>query len=72
MVSRSAYTYPHFKLIVSVGTPPSPSPSAANCAENRPAYFASRLRASMKGLGTNDDDLVRLVVGRAEVRSLAR
>lgn len=39
----------------------------ANCAENRPAYFASRLKASMRGLGTNDDDLIRLVVGRAEI-----
>ena len=43
-------------------------PCAANCVENRPAYFASRLKASMAGLGTNDDDLIRLVVGRAEVR----
>ncbi len=34
---------------------------------NRPAYFAEKLNKSMKGLGTNDDDLVRLVVTRCEV-----
>jgi annexin A7/11 len=38
-----------------------------NCVENRPAYFARRLQQSMKGLGTNDDDLIRLCVSRAEV-----
>ena len=46
-------------------------PFAAESVENRPAYFASKLKASMVGLGTNDDDLVRLVVGRAEVSSSA-
>ena len=33
---------------------------------NRPAYFAQLLHASMKGLGTRDNDLIRLVVSRAE------
>lgn len=34
---------------------------------NRPAYFAELLYASMRGLGTRDTDLIRLVVTRAEV-----
>ncbi|CAD6188413.1 unnamed protein product [Caenorhabditis auriculariae] len=33
---------------------------------NRPAYFAKLLHDSMKGLGTRDNDLIRLVVTRAE------
>lgn len=34
---------------------------------NKPAYFAELMHNSMKGLGTKDDDLVRLLVSRAEV-----
>lgn len=37
------------------------------CVENRPGYFAERLYKSMKGLGTDDRALVRLVVSRCEV-----
>lgn len=37
------------------------------CVENRPAYFAERLYKSMKGMGTDDRALVRLVVSRSEV-----
>ncbi|EGT34773.1 CBN-NEX-2 protein [Caenorhabditis brenneri] len=33
---------------------------------NRPAYFAKLLHDSMKGLGTRDNDLIRLCVTRAE------
>ncbi|CAI5446737.1 unnamed protein product [Caenorhabditis angaria] len=33
---------------------------------NRPAYFAKLLHDSMKGIGTRDTDLIRLVVTRAE------
>jgi annexin A7/11 len=36
-------------------------------AENRPAYFASCLYKSMKGLGTNDSQLIRVCVTRCEV-----
>ncbi|VDP69765.1 unnamed protein product [Echinostoma caproni] len=34
---------------------------------NKPNYFAERLRQSMKGLGTNDTMLIRLVVTRCEL-----
>lgn len=37
------------------------------CVRNRPHYFAERLYKSMKGAGTDDDTLVRVVVSRAEV-----
>lgn len=35
--------------------------------KNQAAFFASRLNKSMKGLGTNDRQLIRLVVTRCEV-----
>lgn len=34
--------------------------------KNQAAFFASRLNKSMKGLGTNDNQLIRLVVARCE------
>ncbi|ONK61337.1 uncharacterized protein A4U43_C08F28820 [Asparagus officinalis] len=37
------------------------------CAENPAKYFAKLLRKSMKGLGTNDTMLIRVVVSRTEI-----
>jgi len=37
------------------------------CAQNTPAYFAEKLYKSMKGAGTKDRDLIRVVVTRCEV-----
>ncbi|XP_039145052.1 annexin D5 [Dioscorea cayenensis subsp. rotundata] len=37
------------------------------CAENPGKYFAKALRKAMKGLGTNDTALIRVVVTRAEI-----
>ncbi len=38
------------------------------CVRSRPEYFAERLWNSMKGAGTDDSTLVRVVVSRSEVR----
>ena len=37
------------------------------CVRNTPAYFATKLYKSMKGLGTDDSTLIRVVVTRCEV-----
>ncbi|XP_011869187.1 PREDICTED: annexin B9-like [Vollenhovia emeryi] len=37
------------------------------CVKNRPGFFAEQLYKSMKGLGTDDNRLIRLVVTRSEV-----
>lgn len=37
------------------------------CIRNKAAHFASELHKSMKGLGTDDDTLCRVVVSRASV-----
>lgn len=34
---------------------------------NRPGYFAELLYNSMKGFGTRDTDLIRIIVTRSEV-----
>ena len=38
---------------------------------SRATYFAEKLYKSMKGAGTDDRTLVRLVVSRSEVRAAA-
>jgi len=37
------------------------------CVRSRPHYFAERLYRSMKGAGTDDTTLIRVVVSRCEV-----
>uniref|UniRef100_A0A672P795 Annexin n=1 Tax=Sinocyclocheilus grahami TaxID=75366 RepID=A0A672P795_SINGR len=40
------------------------------CMKNKPAFFAERLYKSMKGLGTTDSVLIRIMVARAEIDML--
>ena len=44
------------------------SPFSVQCARNAPEYFADRLWRSMKGAGTDDSTLIRVIVSRCEVR----
>ena len=40
------------------------------CARNPAEYFADRLWKSMKGAGTNDALLIRIIVSRSEVSKI--
>lgn len=40
---------------------------AVKIAKNRPAFFAERANVAMKGAGTRDRDLIRVIVSRAEM-----
>lgn len=41
--------------------------AVVSCMKDRPEYFATRLYNSMKGAGTDDSTLIRVVVSRCEV-----
>lgn len=37
------------------------------CAANRPGYFAQRLHNAIKGMGTKDQNLIRIIVSRCDI-----
>jgi annexin A7/11 len=37
------------------------------CVQSPPAFFAKRLQKSMEGMGTRDNDLIRIIVSRSEI-----
>lgn len=37
------------------------------CVRDRPSYFAEQIHDAVAGLGTNNDDLIRLIVTRQEI-----
>ncbi|XP_051869765.1 annexin A6 isoform X2 [Pristis pectinata] len=41
--------------------------AVVRCARNTPEYFASRLFKAMKGMGTRDNTLIRIMVSRSEI-----
>jgi len=41
--------------------------AVVQCIKDRPTYFAERLYKCMKGVGTDDATLIRIVIGRSEV-----
>ena len=41
--------------------------AVVQCIKDRPTYFAERLYTAMKGMGTADDRLIRIVIGRSEI-----
>lgn len=41
--------------------------AVVQCIKDRPTYFAERLYRSMKGMGTDDSTLIRIVIARSEI-----
>ena len=41
--------------------------STVECVQSPPAFYAKRIHKAMKGLGTDDTALIRIIVSRSEI-----
>jgi len=68
LVSHLFPLFPSLNLISLLFSPPSlSSPSPVESTRDPPAYFAKKLNDSMRGIGTDEARLIRIIVSRSEI-----
>lgn len=66
-LSHYAYNLYDFFLVLPLGDIRDGFVAIFRCVNNKAEFFAHQLHKSMKGLGTNDRQLIRIVVTRCEI-----